>query len=277
MELKQGNCIETHGSNGSRQHRPDSHEPPYNVGIEYNSWNDSMEIADYLRFTEQWLTEAYRILKQNGGRIAINIPYEINIQEKGGRIFLTSEYWQLMKRIGYKWAGIVELHEKNPQRVKNTAWGSFMSSTAPCIYNPKECVIIAYKGTWKKEGISYFKGFSDKETDQSLMDEEKGNKRILYKEFVKLTAGIWEYRAETKGLTQANFSVELPKDAIKILSVDGDVVLDPFMGSGTTGVACQQLGREFVGCEISPHYFNIAEQRITEAINQKKLDCQRLI
>jgi site-specific DNA-methyltransferase (adenine-specific) len=143
-----------------------------------------------------------------------------------------------------------------------------MSSSAPYIYNPKECVIVAYKDTWKKEGKTYFSGISDKQTDQTLIDELKGNKRILYKEFVKLTAGIWDYRAETRGLTQANFSIDLPKDALKILSVEEDTVLDPFMGSGTTGVACQKLGRKFIGYEISQKYFNIAKKRIEEASKQ---------
>ena len=63
----------------------------------------------------------------------------------------------------------------------------------------------------------------------------------------------------------------LATDHILSWSKESDTILDPFMGSGTTGVACQQLGRNFIGYEISPDYFKIAEKRIKEAQAQKKL------
>ena len=118
--------------------------PPYGVGIAYDVHDDDMYIDEYLKFTKEWLTQAYQILKDDG-RIAINIPYEINRQDKGGRIFFCSEIYQVMKRIGFKFFGIVDLEEDSPHRSKTTAWGSWMSPSSPYIYNPKECVILAYK------------------------------------------------------------------------------------------------------------------------------------
>ena len=73
--------------------------PPYGVGIDYDVHDDDMLIAEYLKFTKEWLTEAYKVLKDDG-RIAVNIPYEINRQDKGGRVFIVSEIWQIMKEIG---------------------------------------------------------------------------------------------------------------------------------------------------------------------------------
>ena len=118
--------------------------PPYGVGIAYDVHDDDMLTEEYLKFTEEWLTKAYEVLKDDG-RIALNIPYEVNRQDKGGRIFIVSEVWQIMKRIGFKFYGIVDLEEESPHRSRTTAWGSRMSPSAPYIYNPKECVLLAYK------------------------------------------------------------------------------------------------------------------------------------
>ena len=118
--------------------------PPYGVGIEYDVHDDDVEFDEYLVFAKNWLTEAYNVLKDDG-RIALNIPYEINRQKKGGRIFFVSEMYQIMKEIGFGFFGIVDLEEQSPHRSKTTAWGSWMSPSSPYIYNPKECVILAYK------------------------------------------------------------------------------------------------------------------------------------
>lgn len=240
-------CVE-----GMREHLPDNSvdcvitSPPYNVGIDYDSWNDSMPWDEYQSFMRLWLSEAYRVLKKDG-RIALNILYEMNILERGGRIFLVSEYHRIMQEIGFKFAGLVDLQEKQPHRVKLTAWGSWLSPSAPYIYNPKECIIIAYKDVWKKEGlgISYF--------------NEK-NKQ----EFQDLVYGVWKYDAETRGLTMANFSYDIPLQALKILTFEGDIVLDPFMGSGTTAEACIRLNRKYIGFEISKRYCEAMQCRTNQ-------------
>ena len=227
--------------------------PPYNVGIDYDEWNDNLPFKDYLEFTKNWLSEVYRVLKRDG-RIAINIPYEINIKERGGRILLISEYWNIMTEIGFNFAGIVDLRELAPQRSKLTAWGSWLSPSAPYIYNPKECVIIAYKEQWKKEhkGESYFN------TDNK-------------KEFIDLVSGVWDYTAETRGLTKANFSLDIPEKAIKILSWKHDTVLDPFIGSGTTAIACVNTDRNYIGIELSKEYVKLAEERINKVKEQTRI------
>ena len=67
--------------------------PPYNVGIEYDNWNDCLRLDDYMQFSKDWLTEVYRVLKPDG-RIAVNIPYEVNMKKLGGhnRVLIQSEY-----------------------------------------------------------------------------------------------------------------------------------------------------------------------------------------
>ena len=73
---------------------------------------------------------------------------------------------------------------------------------------------------------------------------------------------MWKYRAETRGLTKANFSLDIPFKAIKILSFVNDIILDPFCGQGTTIKACKELKRNYIGIEISSEYCEIARRKV---------------
>ena len=241
--------------------------PPYNVGIKYDEHNDEIVMDEYWEWSEKWLTEVYRLLKDDG-RIAINIPYEVNVQARGGRVFFASEIYQVMKKVGFKFYGIVDLEEDSPHRSKTTAWGSWMSPSAPYIYNPKECVILAYK----KIHIKKVKGEPQWKGEPYLTEE--GKNKVAYaeqdkKEFMELVFGQWKYFADTRTLTKATFSMDIPEKAIKILSYRNDVVLDPFNGSGTSCVAAVVHDRRWVGIELSSNYCEIAKQRIQSFVDQK--------
>jgi site-specific DNA-methyltransferase (adenine-specific) len=263
-----GDCVEV------MREMPDSFvdlivtSPPYGVNIKYDVHDDDMEISQYLDFTRNWLTQAFKVLKDDG-RIALNIPYEINRQEKGGRIFLVSEVYQVMKEIGFKFFGIVDLEEDSPHRSKTTAWGSWMSPSSPYIYNPKECVILAYK----KHHIKKVKG--EPQWKGEPIQTEEGKTKMLYteqdkKEFMELVFGQWKYLNDSRPMTKATFSMDIPSKAIKILSYKNDVILDPFNGSGTSCVAAETLDRRWIGIELSPNYAEIARERIQSFINLKK-------
>ena len=242
--------------------------PPYGVNIAYDVHNDDMEINEYLEFARKWLTEAYKVLKDDG-RIALNIPYEINRQAKGGRIFFVSEVYQVMKEIGFKFFGVVDLEEDSPHRSKTTAWGSWMSPSSPYIYNPKECMILAYKKVHikKVKGEPQWKGVST--------ITEEGKTKMVYsdddkKDFMELVFGQWKYLNDSRPMTKATFSMDIPTKAIKILSYKNDIVLDPFNGSGTSCVAAVILDRRWIGIELSENYANISKQRIQGFVDQKK-------
>jgi site-specific DNA-methyltransferase (adenine-specific) len=242
--------------------------PPYGVNIAYDVHDDDMEFSEYLEFTRKWLTEAYKVLKDDG-RIALNIPYEINRQSKGGRIFFVSEVYQVMKEIGFKFFGVVDLEEDSPHRSKTTAWGSWMSPSSPYIYNPKECVILAYK----KVHIKKVKGEPQWMGVPTLTEE--GKTKMVYKDedkkdFMELVFGQWKYLNDSRPMTKATFSMDIPTKAIKILSYKNDIILDPFNGSGTSCVAAEINDRRWVGIELSENYSNIARERIQGFVNQKK-------
>jgi site-specific DNA-methyltransferase (adenine-specific) len=272
-----GNCIEV------MKTFPDSCvdlvvcSPPYNANIKYDVYNDGLSMDDYWEFTKNWLTQAFRILKDDG-RIAVNVPIEMNVQERGGRILFNAEFWMVMKQVGFKFFGMVDLTENSPHRVRQTAWGSWMSNSQPYIYNPKECVILSYKNSPKKltKGESQWKG-----TPTEVKDEEGNVKTKMFyegedkKEFMNLVFGRWEYFADTKSLTKATFSLDIPVKAIKILTYKNDIVLDPFTGSGTSLVAAETLGRKWIGIELSENYTNIARERVKPFVvsnRQLKLD-----
>jgi site-specific DNA-methyltransferase (adenine-specific) len=242
--------------------------PPYNCNIPYDTHLDNLKMEDYWEWTKDWLTESYRLLKDDG-RVAINIPYEVNVQDRGGRVFFVSEFYQVMKEIGFKFFGVVDLEEDSPHRSKTTAWGSWMSPSSPYIYNPKECMVLAYK----KHHIKKVKGEPQWKGEPTLTEE--GKTKMVYKdedkkEFMELVFGQWKYFADTRSLTKATFSMDIPNKAIKILSYKNDVVLDPFNGSGTSCVAAEINDRRWVGIELSENYANISRERIQGFVDQKR-------
>lgn len=246
--------------------------PPYNVNIAYDVHKDDLPMDEYYEWTKDWLREAFRVLKDDG-RIAVNVPNELNVQERGGRILFVAEFWMMMKEVGFKFSGLVDLTEDSPHRVRQTAWGSWMSASAPYIYNPKECIILAYKKINKKltKGESQWKGVP---TDIEQPDGSIKNKMVYQdedkKEFMNLVFGRWEYFADTRSLTKATFSMDIPSKAIKILTYKNDIVLDPFMGSGTSAFAAELLDRRWLGIELSPDYTEIARKRVQALIDERR-------
>ena len=267
-----GDCIEVMGEMTESSVDLIVTSPPYGVGIDYDTHDDDVEFEEYKVFSKEWLSQAFRVLKDDG-RIAVNIPYEINRQKKGGRIFMVAEIWKIMQEIGFGFFGVVDLEEDSPHRSKTTAWGSWMSPSSPYIYNPKECIILAYK----KNHIKKIKGEPEWIGVETMIDNEDGTtkKKIVYadeqkKEFMELVFGQWNYFADTKSMTKATFSMDIPTKAIKILTYKNDIVLDPFAGSGTSLVAAEVLDRRWVGIELSENYSGVARKRVQSFIDKKK-------
>ena len=257
--------------------------PPYGVGIAYDSFDDDMNFEAYKEFSREWLSEAFRVLKPDG-RLALNIPYEINRQEKGGRIFMVAELWNILASIGYKFYGVVDLEESSPHRSKTTAWGSWMSPSSPYIYNPKECVLLCYKQLSKKQtkGTPQWKSWVEQVEDKNnpeLLVNKKMYEKSDKDDFISLVYGQWNYFADTRQQTKATFSMDIPVRAMKILSYKEDIVMDPFMGSGTSAVAAEFVGRNWVGIELSENYTEVANKRLLEyraKLLQMKLELEEV-
>lgn len=214
--------------------------PPYNVGIEYDSWNDNMQWSDYLNWCKEWLTECYRVLKDDG-RICINHFLCTAPRKNGDTVsrFPLFDFKNIMDDIGYNTHKIAIWDDLTMK--KQTAWGSWLSASAPCILTPYEGILIAYKNVWKKQN--------------------NGKSTISKGDFMEGCSGVWHI-GTTPGYTIACFPERLPQLCIDLFSYENDVVLDPFSGSGTTCYVAKSLNRQFVGFEISPNYYKESLSRL---------------
>jgi len=223
--------------------------PPYNVDIHYNSSRDDIPYSKYLEFSEKWLKRAYEVTKDEG-RFCLNIPLD---KSKGGQQSVYADLTTIAKNIGWKYHSTIVWNEGNISR--RTAWGSWLSARAPYVIAPVEMIAIFYKGRWRKT--------------------KSGKSDISKSEFIEWTSGIWNFSGESKKKVghPAPFPVELPKRCIKLFSYLGDIVLDPFLGSGTTLIAAYMLKRKGIGVEIDEKYCALAKKRLVEEahVYNKKL------
>jgi site-specific DNA-methyltransferase (adenine-specific) len=225
--------------------------PPYNVDIKYNSHDDTMSYDDYLSFSKEWLAKCYELVKDDG-RFCLNIPLDKN---RGGQQSVCADITTIAKQVGFRYHSTIIWNEQNISR--RTAWGSWLSATAPYVIAPVEVIVILYKREWRKTSGS-------RKSD------------ITKKEFMEWTNGVWNFMGESKKRVghPAPFPVELPRRCIKLFSFEEDTILDPFLGSGSTLLACLQTGRKGIGIEVDKKYCELAKRRlVTEGrINQLRLD-----
>jgi len=221
--------------------------PPYNVDVHYSSFQDDIPYDKYLEFTEKWLTKAYLVTKSEG-RMCLNIPLDKSKGRKEeGFQSIYAYILYLAKKIGWKYFSTIIWNEGNISR--RTAWGSWLSAKAPYVIAPVEVIIILYKEKWNKSNL--------------------GKSDITKEEFIEWTNGIWTFPGENKKRAghPAPFPIELPKRCIKLFSYIGDTVLDPFLGSGTTLIACALLNRKGIGVEIDKNYCTISKDRLIKEGN----------
>jgi site-specific DNA-methyltransferase (adenine-specific) len=228
--------------------------PPYNVGIEYDKHDDTMTYNQYLKWCEEWLSVMYKHMAPDG-RICINIPFSVtpvHLNKKKGaediNYPVSADYINICQEIGFKYYRTVIWQKMGSNK---TCWGSWRSASSPFIIDPNECILIFYKDQWKRK--------------------DKGVSTIRTKEFMTYVKNLWTMHPETKSKHPAAFPLELPNRCIKLLSYEGDVVCDPFLGSGTSGEAAVRLKRSFVGVEKSADYYQMAKDRIDTAEIQTSL------
>ena len=147
--------------------------PPYNLGIDYNSSDDSLNYKQYLEFSKQWIANCYFwSLPQT--RFLLNIPLDKN---KGGNKSVGADLTKIAQEIGWKYHSTIVWNEGNISR--RTAWGSWLSASAPYVIAPVELIVVLYKEQWKKT---------------------RGSKKsdITKKEFMEWTNGLWTFNGESK-------------------------------------------------------------------------------
>jgi site-specific DNA-methyltransferase (adenine-specific) len=212
--------------------------PPYNVGKEYD---ENLTLNEYRAFLKKVWSEVKRVLVP-GGRACINIA---NLGRKP-YIPLHAFIVEDMIELGFLMRGEI-IWNKASSSSPSTAWGSWLSAKNPILRDIHEYILVFSKGTFSRENL--------------------GRKSTISKEeFLEFTKSVWTFPAEpaTKVGHPAPFPVELPYRLIQLYTFEGEVVLDPFMGSGQTAIAAIKARRHYVGYDINEEYVKLAEKRIKE-------------
>jgi len=210
--------------------------PPYNARKEYD---EDLTLEEYLQLLENVFRETYRVLVP-GGRACVNVA---NLGRKP-YIPLNAFISLMMVEIGFLMRGEI-IWDKGSSVGSSTAWGSWLSASNPTLRDVHEYILVFSKGRFKRK-------------------KDGGISTIERDDFLELTKSVWQFPTESASRVghPAPFPVELPRRLIELYTFEGDVILDPFMGSGTTALAALETGRRYVGYEVDEGYAKLAEQRI---------------
>jgi len=220
-----------HGSSEDMKAIPDNSvhlmvtSPPYNVTKEYD---ENLSLKEYLHLLENVFVETHRVLV-HGGRACVNVA---NLGRKP-YIPLSDHISHLMLDIGYLMRGEIIWHKGAGAGV-SMAWGSWQSAANPVLRDTHEYILVFSKGS-----------FSRKRTD----DKED---TITKQQFMEWTKSVWTMNPESakKVGHPAPFPVELPYRLVQLYTFKGDVILDPFMGAGSTAIAALKSERKYVGYRL---------------------------
>ncbi len=223
--------------------------PPYNVGKDYDT---DLTLEEYLAFLKRVWTETYRVLVP-GGRACINVA------NLGRKPYIPLHVFMVRDMLDLRFLMRGEIiWDKGASASASTAWGSWQSAANPTLRDIHEYILVFSKGSFQR-------GRSE---PKPMPDSVKRKDTISKEQFLEYTKSVWDFSAESarKIGHPAPFPLELPYRLIQLYTFEGDVILDPFVGSGQTALAALKSGRHFVGYEINTDYYKLAQKRITERV-----------
>ncbi len=230
--------------------------PPYFAGKQYEEELEREGIpSSYLEYLEM-LTDVFAECARKlepGGRIAVNVA---NLGRKPYRSLSADVIRILEHDLGLLLRGEL-IWQKGEGASGSCAWGSFRSAANPVLRDISERVIVASKGRFDRA----------RSVKQRAAEGLPHESTLLTEDFMALTLDIWSIPPESARRVghPAPFPVELPEQLIRLYTFEDDLVLDPFMGSGSALVAAAKLGRRYVGYDLDPSYVEIARRRVAEA------------
>lgn len=211
--------------------------PPYNVGKEYD---ENLSLAEYRKLLQTVFEEVHRVLVP-GGRACINVA------NLGRKPYIPLHRYVIEDAldIGFLMRGEIIWNKANSSS-PSTAWGTWKSPANPTLRDIHEYILVFSKATFSRKNPT------------------RRESSVSRDEFLDLTKSVWTFPAESakKVGHPAPFPEELPRRLIQLYTFKGEVVLDPFIGSGTTALAARRLRRRYVGYEICPEYCLNAERRL---------------
>lgn len=212
--------------------------PPYNVELDYDHYSDDLSVSEYLDVIEDVFTHARNCIK-SGGRLAVNVPNGIG---RSPVYPIHHDVDETIRSLGFELRGIVAWSKGG---VTASSWGSWQSPSNPCLRRMHEHIYIYSLDGFRHDGGD--------ESESTLTKQD----------FLQSTESVWEITPDQSDYDHPGvMPVELAERLVNLLTWSDDIVLDPFAGIGTTGVACENLGRDFVGIELSEDYARTARARI---------------
>lgn len=213
--------------------------PPYNVGVLYPEYGDEMSEPEYYSMLYDTFEAIFDVARSDT-RVAVNVksdvklPYELRfIMQDIGYCFLDEIIWN-------------KHHTEGSGPVSNR-WvlGSVNSPSCPRIYSNHEHILVFHCGDKKRN-------------DSGEITMDPG-------EYFKYTRSIWNISSRNSAAYPATFPIDLPRRLMRLYTYRGDVVLDPFCGSGTTLAACVLSERDYIGVDISEYAVKLSRRTVSMA------------
>jgi DNA modification methylase len=222
--------------------------PPYFNAREYSQYDS---LNDYMDIMKNVFKGCFEILNESRMCIInispVLIP-RLNRNEQSKRIPLPYYFVPMMEEIGFEF--LEDIIWKKPNGSVPNRNGGFFRHRKPIAYKPN--IVTEYILVFKKPS-------------KNLIDKFLKNHSLVKGDYDK--TNMWEFNPETKSKHSAPFPVILPQKCIKYYSYENELVLDPFMGSGTTAIAAIRENRNFIGSELNKEYFELSQNRIKKEIN----------
>ena len=225
-------------------------DPPFNLKKKYNGYKDSLEFKEYIEWCDEWIGEMVRITKPTGSIFVHNIPKWL------------SYYVKLLN-----------------EHANFKHWIAWYAPTSPMgkSLQPAHYGVLFYVKDSKKTKIYEIRMPHERERKSNYLRKDYGGKKAGLHPFGPLISDVWtdihrikhnKYRDEHP----CQLPVPLLERLILMITDEGDIVLDPFVGTGTTAVAAKKLGRKYIGFDLDDEYKRISENNLKKIQPDSKID-----
>ncbi|WP_062327026.1 DNA-methyltransferase [Treponema endosymbiont of Eucomonympha sp.] len=247
--ILQGDCLELFKTIPDNSIDMCFADPPFNLKKRYTSYTDNLDLQEYLLWCKKWIAEMVRVTKQTGSIFVHNIP---------------------------KWLTFYASYLNDKAHFRH--WISWEAPTAPMgkTLQPVHYGILFYTKEQKNSKIYEIRHPHKRDRKQGYLLKDYGGKKDILHPFGPLISDVWTdihriRHNKNRDEHPCQLPVHLLERLILLATDENDTVLDPFSGTGTTGVAAKQLGRKYIGFELDEQYVNISQKKLENTVINPKV------